>query len=167
MIFMAGHGENHRNRYYYLPVNADIDSLRKTGVSFSDIKDTVTAIAGKSLLFLDTCHAGNVMGTRGMGVDLAELIEELVSAENGVVVFASSTGRQESLEDPIWDNGAFTKALVEGLNGKAALIHPDKITINTLGAYISERVKELTEGRQTPTTTTPQTIPDFPIALRR
>ena len=41
-----------------------------------------------------------------------------------------------------------------------------RITINMLGLYISERVKELTGGKQTPTTTKPQTIPDFPIAVR-
>jgi len=31
----------------------------------------------------------------------------------------------------------------------------------------SERVKELTQGRQTPTTAKPATIPDFPLALAR
>jgi hypothetical protein len=32
--------------------------------------------------------------------------------------------------------------------------------------YISERVKELTLGQQTPSTTKPQTIADFPVAVR-
>lgn len=36
-----------------------------------------------------------------------------------------------------------------------------------LDLYISERVKELTGGRQTPTTVLPNTVPDFPIALKR
>jgi hypothetical protein len=34
-----------------------------------------------------------------------------------------------------------------------------------LDLYLSERVKELTKGQQTPTTTKPQSIPDFPVAL--
>lgn len=34
-----------------------------------------------------------------------------------------------------------------------------------LDLYISERVKALTAGRQTPTTAKPATIPDFPIAV--
>jgi len=33
--------------------------------------------------------------------------------------------------------------------------------------YISERVKELTSGKQTPTTAKPQTVPDFPVALKQ
>ena len=83
------------------------------------------------------------------------------------MVFASSTGRQYSLEDKAWGNGAFTKALVEGIGGRADYHGKGKITINMLDLYLSERVKELTGGKQTPTTTKPQTIPDFPIAVKR
>jgi hypothetical protein len=36
-----------------------------------------------------------------------------------------------------------------------------------LDLYISEKVKELTRGQQTPTTTKPQTIADFPVAVKR
>ncbi|HQC11530.1 MAG TPA: hypothetical protein PK953_11520, partial [Smithellaceae bacterium] len=61
----------------------------------------------------------------------------------------------------------FTKALVEGIGGRADYSGKGKITINMLDLYLSERVKELTGGKQTPTTTKPQTIPDFPIAVKR
>jgi len=40
-------------------------------------------------------------------------------AESGAVVFAASTGNQYPLEDAKWNNGAFTKALVEGFTGRA------------------------------------------------
>jgi len=62
--------------------------------------------------------------------------------------------------------GAFTKAVVEGLQGKAAPLGRGKITVNMLDAFIAERVKELTKGRQTPVTTKPVTVPDFPVAVR-
>jgi len=83
------------------------------------------------------------------------------------VVFASSTGKQYSFEDSNWGNGAFTKAAVEGINGKADYTGKGRITINMLDLYISERVKELTKGKQTPATAKPQTIPDFPLVLKR
>jgi len=124
-------------------------------------------VASAILLFVDTCHSGNVMGARRGGADITALVNELTSAENGVVVFASSTGRQYSMEDEAWGNGAFTKALVEGVSGKADYHGKGRITINMLDLYLSERVKELTRGRQTPTTTKPQTIPDFPLAMKR
>ncbi len=56
---------------------------------------------------------------------------------------------------------------VERIGGKADYMEKGRITINTLDLYISERVKELTKGKQTPATARPQTIPDFPLALRR
>ncbi len=168
IIFMAGHGMNDSSGiYYYLPVNIDLEKLKRTGVAFSDIKNTMSSLAGKAVLFVDTCHAGNVMGKRRAVADINAVVNELASAENGAVVFASSTGRQSSLEDEAWGNGAFTKALVEGIGGKADYKGDGRITINELDLYLSERVKELTKGQQTPTTTKPETISDFPIAVTR
>lgn len=168
IVFIAGHGVNDSTgNFYYLPQNADPDRLKRTGVAFSDLKTTLNSLAGKAILFVDTCHSGNVMGARRGVADINAIVNELSSAENGVVVFASSTGRQYSLEDDRWNNGAFTKALVEGLNGKADLLGKGKITINMLDAWLADRVKELTGGRQTPTTTKPQTIQDFPIAVKK
>jgi WD40 repeat protein len=167
MLFLAGHGETDPDgRYYFLPYNADADKLRSTGVVFSEVRDTLANLAGKALFFVDTCYAGSILGgRRGVGVDLTGIINELTSAENGVVVFSSSTGRQYSLEDPSWGNGAFTKAVVEGINGKADLNSTGRITYKMLDFYISERVKELTHGRQTPVTQGPGGVPDFPIAM--
>jgi uncharacterized caspase-like protein len=144
-----------------------MEKLRRTGVPFTEMKNTVASLAGKTILFIDTCHSGNVMGARAVATDITGVVNELASAENGAVVFASSTGRQYSFEDPNWGNGAFTKAVVEGINGKADYTGKGRITINMLDLYISERVKELTRGKQTPATAKPQTIPDFPLVLKK
>ena len=161
--------------WQYLPQNADPEKLKRTCVAFSDVQTTLRNLAGKALFFVDTCHSGNLMGRqlasgrRNVGVvgavDVNRLVNELSSAENGVVVFASSTGRQFSLENDRWNNGAFTKALVEGLGGKADVTNKKKITVTSLDFYLAERVKELTGGQQTPVTTKPDTVPDFPIAV--
>lgn len=170
MIFMSSHGDNSSGQYYFIPSDFEKSRLESTSVLFTYIKDAVASIPGKVLVFMDTCHAGDVLGGRGTkaissGVD--GIVNELISAENGAVVFTSSTGRQTSLEDAKWNNGAFTRALVDGLAGKADLTNKGKITINMLDLYLSERVKELTQGKQTPTTAKPQTIQDFPIAIVR
>ena len=169
MVFFAGHGMNDQNGvYYFLPYNTDLEKILRTGVPYTDIKNTVQSLAGKTLFFIDTCHSGNVLGgRRGLADDLNGVINELASAESGAVVFAASTGNQSSFEDAKWNNGAFTKALVEGLMGRADYTGKGKITINMLDLYLSERVKELTGGKQTPTTAKPSTIQDFPIAVKR
>jgi WD40 repeat protein len=168
MVFLAGHGMNDNNgRYYFLPHNADPDKLMRTGVPQSDIRDTLSALTGKAVFFVDTCHSGNALGTaksRGVEGETDALVNDLAAAENGVVVFTASTGRQYSLEDPAWGNGAFTKAVVEGLDGKADLHKSGRITLKGLDYYIDERVKELTRGRQSPVSITPSGVADFPIA---
>ena len=187
VIFLAGHGANDpAGRYLFIPADFDRDRYEATGVPFSDIKTTVENLSGKTLLFVDSCHSGNVMGSRqtagasltaalrslcpaprakGRGVDVTGAINELSSAENGAVVFAASTGNQVALEDPAWGHGAFTKALLEAFAGKADFMHRGRITVNMIDLYVSDRVKELTDGAQTPTTAKPQTVPDFPVAL--
>jgi WD40 repeat protein len=175
VVFLSGHGDNdEEHRFYFCAQDYDRARRLRTGVSFEDIQKTLSSIAGKVLFFIDSCHAGNALGklyaAKGAatgGSDLTRLVNELSSAENGAVVFASSTGKQESLESDEWKNGAFTKAIVEGLNGKADLMQNGKITVNELETYLAERVKELTEGQQTPTVAKPQTVPDFPIAIKR
>ena len=169
VLFFAGHGVNDPNgMFYFLPVDAELDKLKRTGIAQSDITSTVAALAGKVLVFMDACHSGNLMGKvkrRGV-LDIGAVINELASAENGAVVFSSATGRQYSLENPEWGNGAFTKGLVEGIAGKADHKGTGRITVNMLDLYVSERVKELTKGQQTPTTVKPLNVPDFPLAMR-
>lgn len=170
MVFFAGHGVNDQNNYYYYcPYNVDPSRLLRTGVAFSDIKKTVSAIAGKALFFVDSCHSGNAIGlaVRRGPLDINIVINELSSAENGTVVFSASTGSESSYERDEWSNGAFTKALVEGLSGAASIGNTGRITYNMLNVYISERVKELTKGQQHPTMISPHTVPDFPIAVKR
>ncbi|MYL84032.1 hypothetical protein GTA51_12915 [Desulfovibrio aerotolerans] len=166
MIFLAGHGVNDKNGdYYFLPTSVDLEKLRASGLPFMEVQKTIRNIAGKTLFFVDTCHSGSIMGAgrRGM-TDVNGVINELSSAGNGAIVFAASTGRQYSLEKPDWQNGAFTKALVEGVLGKADNRRTGRVTFKMLDLYISERVKELTGGEQTPTTGVPGTVEDFPIA---
>ncbi len=170
VVFMAGHGINDSDGvYYYLPQDTDTDKLKRTGVIFTEIKNTLAALPGKALFFVDTCHAGNVLGTgrRSANNDLTAVVNELSSAENGVIVFAASTGRQFAQESPEWGNGAFTKAVIEGMSGKADVGRTGRVTHKMLDLYVSERVKALTRGTQSPVTIVPQGIADFPVAISR
>jgi hypothetical protein len=171
MVFFAGHGVNDQSNYYFFcPYQINPERLLRTGVAFSDIKNAVSAIAGKALFFVDTCHSGNSIGMAGRrgGLDINIVINELASAQNGVIVFSASTGSESSYERAEWNNGAFTKSLIEGLNGAAEIGNTGRITYKMLDLYVSERVKALTRGQQHPTMISPrETVPDFPIAVKR
>jgi len=168
MVFIAGHGVNDPEMgYTFLPVNTDPERLRSSGVPMDEFRKALSRLPGKALFFFDTCHSGNVLGPRArsaFGNDVRGVVNELSSAENGVVVFSSSTGRQLSYEDAAWGNGAFTKALVEGLDGQADYQKTGRITHKMLDLYVSERVKVLTQGRQSPVTQAPGGVPDYPVA---
>ncbi len=174
MIFLAGHGltDNRSGTYYYMPVDADPEKLMGTGIPAHYLQDTVASLEGKVLLFVDACYSANILKgqkTRGLPAavtsDLVGLVNDLTKAENGAVLFASSSRTQQSLEREEWQNGAFTKALLEGLSGGEDYEKQGKITVNMLNLYISETVKKLTRGDQTPIMSKPAEMGDFPVAV--
>jgi caspase domain-containing protein len=168
LVLLSGHGDNDADgAYYFLPYDVDPDRLRRTGVPDIEIRRSLSHVAGKALFFFDTCHSGSVMsGRKAAPTDINGFVSELASAENGLVVFAASTGREFAQERDEWQNGAFSKALIEALSGKAEqLPGQGVITISALEYWLAERVKTLTGGQQHPTTAKPQTIRDFPIAV--
>lgn len=169
MLYFSGHGiQDNQGNFYYLPVNADPGALRRSALSQGDVQATIRSVAGKIAVFMDACHSGSLMHpltARSLPPDIAAVVNELCAAENGAVVFSSATSREYALEDARWQNGAFTKALVEGLSGQAPAAG-GKITVKSLDVYVSERVKTLTSGKQHPATVYPPNVPDFPVALR-
>jgi hypothetical protein len=174
LVYLAGHGKlDERERFYFLAADSDTARLRATAVPREDIQDALNALAGKALLFLDACHAGAVAGTSKRGsIDINSVVNEFTRSERGVVVFSASTGRQTSQESKAWGNGAFTKAVIEGLGLPGKKAEADfrgdgKITTSALDLYVSERVKALTGGTQSPVMIRPSTVPDFPIAVSR
>ena len=182
VLFLAAHGLNdEKGNFYLLPTDGDPENLRRTGVAWDDFGEILGNLPSRVLMFLDTCHSGQLgtnlftlakaEGTRSRSAgglksafDPSEAIRELTSEENGVVIMAASTGDEESLENDEWGHGAFTFALLEGLGGKADVNGDAVIHLRELDFFISDRVKELTEGVQHPTTVKPRSISRLPGA---
>ena len=172
MLMIAGHGlTDERGGYWFLPADAATDDLGVTAVSQDDLRRDLSAIAGKAMVFLDTCHANAEVTGRGFGpagVDVASLVNDFAKTENGIITFAASQGAELSKESPAWRHGAFSLALIEGVGeGKADLMHKGAITVSALDVYITERVKALTEGHQHPVMSRPNTVPDFVFAMTK
>ena len=168
LVFAAGHGTTDaKGRFWFLTEDADPSRLLTTAVSRDDIADVLYDLPGKKLLFLDACHSGAALsvGTRGVEqTDLTAAVNDFAQTEGGVVAYAASTGKEFSFENAQWGHGAFTKALIEGFDGQADLLHKGTITTGMLDVFLENRVKELTDGRQHPVMNRPKTVPDFPIA---
>ena len=167
MIFLSGHATNDEsNNYYFQGCDYEKDNLPATGVSSFEFERVLKPMAGKVVVFADTCHSGNISqgGTEKGDGDIDFLAMKLKATGKAVVIISGSTSDGLSKEREDWQNGAFTKALVEGLNGKASE-DDGSITPTSLFDYIKKRVKELTGGTQKPTITIPKSVPDFAIAV--
>ena len=163
MLYIAGHGINDvDDTYYYLPHDADADHLGRTSVGEETFRDALTTMKGKSFFFVDTCYSGKSVGVFS-NLDLTRIANKFSSPEYGVIVFSASHGRQESMEKLDWGNGAFTKALVEGLRGRADYRNEGVVTHKGLDYFVSDEVKKLTSGLQTPVTTVPVGLRDFAL----
>lgn len=71
--------------------------------------------------------------------------------KTGVAVFASSRrGNEQSFERAEWGHGAFTKAVLDGLRGKADPYNRGVVTVTALLDYVAQTVSSMTSGRQNP-----------------
>jgi uncharacterized caspase-like protein len=164
MLFLAGHGVNDAaDAYHFLPADVDVERLGASSVSETELRQTLATMKGRTIFFVDTCFSGKSVG-KLTSRELTRMANGLASAELGVIVFSGSAPRQESLEDPAWGNGAFTKALIEGLAGEADFRREGVVTHKGLDYFVAHEVRTLTEGRQTPVTAVPNGVPDFPLA---
>ena len=173
VVFLSGHGvTDQRGNYYFVPHNARIEDVagvrlptRASSVPDSEIRQTLRDLAGNALFFFDTCHAGGAAGVSFKGdVDTNRFINEIAQSANAIVL-ASSTSGELSQERSDWRNGAFTKALLEGMAGKGLHYTPGVVTVDELSLYVKERVKELTGGLQHPVDLKPKEARNIAFAM--
>lgn len=145
VIFLAGHGMSQEQSYYFIPYRAGDVGGQGDWVAGKEIVDTLQNLPGRAMFFLDTCHSGALANQ----AKVAGTVNQ-VDDERGVIVFASATARELALETDDWGNGAFTKALVEGLRGEAEDPRDKLVYPTTLKRYVTRRVRDLTDNQQRP-----------------
>ena len=145
VVFLAGHGMTQDHSYYYVPYRAGSVGNKDNWVPGKEIVDTLQNLPGRAMFFLDTCHSGALANQAKMAGTVNQVDEE-----KGVIVFASATAKELAQETDEWGNGAFTKALIEGLRGEAEDPRDKLIYPTTLKRYITRRVRDLTDNQQRP-----------------
>ena len=167
IIFVAGHGINDdKGNYYFMAYDSDVNKLRRSALRWIEIKDTISDLPSKVILMVDTCHSGNILGQERRR-DITGAIKSIINSGTGSIIMTASTGRGYSIENKSWGHGAFTKALLEGMeDAKADYNNNQSISIKEMDLYVTDRVKVLTKGKQKPTTIIPESIPDFAVGVR-
>lgn len=162
VILFSGHGTKVGEDYYLLP--SDVDASDDTGIEASglDIDRVLKLIGrmgekGKVLVLLDACHSGAILkGSKATSPpDITSIREELAAAGNGVIVMSTSSGIEVSRESPDWQQGAFTKAILEALRGDGDSDGDGWLTVAELEGHVVQSVRALTHNAQNPTITVP------------
>lgn len=177
VLFFAGHGYlDARIEYFFATTETNLREHR--GLAWTELIGLVDATPARNrLLLLDTCHSGEAdhdairgdggditEGARGMSLgarvglnESFELVRSLfmdLRDSTGAAIISAARGSELSRESSEWNNGAFTKAIVEELLGGDAARDPNQdgiIQVSELERYVSRRVVELTDGAQQPT----------------
>jgi uncharacterized caspase-like protein len=166
VVLLSGTGlvDQEHSEYFFAPYDVDPANLKGTSVGWDTLRATLEKLPAKVLLAVDTCHAG-ALGTGAVG---SRRYTDLLSdaREAGLVTFASCQPMENSRESDLWQNGAFTKALIEALDGQADVSHNGVVTLTDAASYVARRVRELTQDRQHPALAFPSFFPlDFPLTV--
>ncbi len=99
-----------------------------------------------------------------------EMVESLFSdirQGSGATVISSAGGAEFAMESDQWKNGLFTYCMLEGIKtGKADLNGDTKIDVDEMRKYVYENVKELSNGKQRPTTRIENIQMNYPMYYR-
>jgi uncharacterized caspase-like protein len=135
VVFFAGHAVRDGKEFCLLPHDADPKRPAATGITGAVLEQRLAGLPGLVLLLLDTDHAGAV-GT--------------LAAQGKVAVLGACLGKEEA--GAADGHGFFSRALVEGLQGKAARNPRDScVYLHHLEQYVIDRVAELSRDEQHPT----------------
>ena len=154
VIFVAGHGVQDlaTGSYYFLPYPAMAENVLTAGLRMSDFDEMVRALRRNVravVLMLDTCHAG-ALRLASAGLAPTDDSAARLSAGDGFFLLAATKPGQDSKEKPELGHGAFTYALLEGLQGAADADRDGVVSVSDLFSYVAREVPRLTGGLQQP-----------------
>ncbi len=147
LVFMAGHGATRKNRFFFLPATArmESESLTANSLSGAQIRELLAAMPGRVLFFIDACYSA-----KALDIDVDGLINSVTGEENAVVMYTSSSSGEVSYERAELENGVFTEALMEILGDSKVYDDDGLIMTDVLGTELRKRVRRMTDKQQTP-----------------
>jgi WD40 repeat protein len=193
IVYYAGHGLLNKDLDYFLAsYDNDFYAPELSAIPYNGLEQTLlNCESRKKLLFLDACHSGELdeattttseedveigkdINFRGVSTNLTihndgsldalKMVFADLKENNGITVISSAGGADYAIESDIWENGAFTYCMIEGLkSGDSDLDHNGVVTVSDMLKYLQINVPILTNGYQLPTYRTENIENDFII----
>lgn len=148
VVFIAGHGTAARDdvakENFLVTHDTDLNRLYATSINMNDfVRELKKRVkTDRVLLVLDTCHAGSAAEK---DVDKNSLNkagffqpDSPIPQGTGQLVIASSTAAQKSHDSKRYENGIFTKHLIDGLRNHTDIGEAFKYTKAAVAAEASE-----------------------------
>lgn len=131
LLYFAGHGLPVESRYHFVSHDTDLNYIRQTSVDMTEVRDAFDQSASQRvIMFLDCCHSGMIAGSRSLDSRAFQ-----VTGQGKIIVAACSPDEKAYGSTR---NGLFTRALLDGLAGAAAVA--GEVTANSLFDFIDRRL---------------------------
>jgi WD40 repeat protein len=189
LVFYAGHGYLDTDLSYYFPTYyTNFDDPKINSVAYTNFEKIFSEMKPiKKLMFIDACFSGEVdvdaipgeekkvnkgnersatakIFSQSTALEMSKAVFTDLRQHSGTTVISSAGGTEEAFEDDAWKNGLFTYCLLNGMkNLKADANRDSKVTLNELQKFVSEEVKRLSNGKQTPTYRVENTVLDYEL----
>jgi len=154
VLFFSTHGSpaqlDKMGKNFIVAYDTEPKELFATGIEMQaitkDLKDRVDA--KRVLLILDACHSG---GTAAKGIHrVGNFDTEALSIGTGQMVICSSEPDEQSWESKRYNNGVFTRKLLEGLRSKGRETSIDEAFSAATNSVQDEVRQDYPGIRQTP-----------------
>lgn len=172
VLFFSTHGSpsqmDLRGKNYIVAYDSDPEDLYASGIEMQKILESIQSrvMSDRVLLVLDACHSGGA-GPDAKGImRVANFDAEALAEGSGQMVICSSKTDEQSWESKRYQNGVFTKSLLEGLraNGNNTSV---KSAFDRTRDLVANEVKEDHPGaRQTPVMHTKWSGNDLIVAVK-
>jgi WD40 repeat protein len=179
VVYLAGHGVNVGEAFYYLTADAASADLTdpavrsSTALSHDELITAINAIpALKQVLILDTCASGSVIDAlvakRAVPSSQVRALER-IKDRTGMFVLAGCAGNRVSYEDARFGQGLLTYSLLLGMKGVASG-GDGTVEVAPLCQFAADRVRQLAAdigSVQEPSVAAPRGGTSFPIGYLR
>jgi len=169
ILFISSHGFIDGDSNFRVQASDYAPFNTTTSVSIPKILRLLEASKARKLIFMDACssgggvHIGNenvapqdddyasnnqsvIVSTKSINPRKRNKTQ-LTRYSTGTTIITSSIGSTSSYYHDIWQNGAFTEALLQGFNGNADHNEDQLITIGEIFAYIRQQIPQLCKAQ--------------------
>ncbi|MBP7861291.1 tetratricopeptide repeat protein [bacterium] len=169
VLYFSSHGSpssaDFRDKNYFIAYDSEKTNLFASGIELQELMKVIKGRVdtNRVIVILDACHSGgadaNAKSTEAVAnFDASELIGD------GQLVICSSESSERSYESKRYQNGVFTKALMDGLTANGANTKL-KEAFDILKDKVNTEVKEDDGQRQTPVLKSQWNGDDVSLAL--